>query len=223
MYNTKYVGNNLWYGGSIMKTYQSSTKERKVNFFKRHKVALSVIASVVIVALVITLSVVFTLPAKKPIDTNTPPVVEPPAGDVDVKPAITMPIANASVGMDYADDRLVHWDTLELWKWHPAVDFVGSGDVVAIMDGTVTDIEKTTLEGNVITITHDNGYVSVYKSLAGDITVNIGDTVKSGDKIGIASSSMMSELNTGAHLHFELKKDGKYVDPATVLPIDDDK
>lgn len=204
-----------------MKTYQSSTKERKVNFFKRHKVLLSVIASVLIVAVVITLSVVLTLP-KKPIDTDTP-VVDPPTTDVDVKPTITMPIAGAAIGMDYADDRLVHWDTLELWKWHPAVDFVGSGDVVAIMDGTVTDIEKTALDGNVVTITHENGYVSVYKSLASEVTVNVGDTVKSGDKIGVASSSMMSELNTGAHLHFELKKDGKYVDPATVLPIDDDK
>lgn len=221
MYKLKYVVNNQWYGGLIMKTYQSSTKERKINFFKRHKVVLSVAASVIIVALIVTLSVVFTLP-KKPVDTDTP-VIDPPNVDVDVKPAVTMPITGATIGMDYADDKLVHWETLQLWKWHPAVDFVGSGDVVAIMDGTVTDIEKTSLEGNVVTITHDDGYVSIYKSLASEITVNVGDKVKSGDKIGVASSSMLSELNTGAHLHFELKKDGKYVDPATVLPIDEDK
>ena len=37
------------------------------------------------------------------------------------------------------------------------------------------------------------------------------------------SNSMMSELNTGAHLHLELMKDGKYVDPSTVLPVNEDK
>ncbi|MCX4314098.1 MAG: M23 family metallopeptidase, partial [Clostridia bacterium] len=73
------------------------------------------------------------------------------------------------------------------------VDFVGSGDVVAIMDGKVTDIEKTALDGNVITIEHDGGYVSIYKSLAGEVTVSVGDSVKAGDKIGSTSTSMMSE------------------------------
>lgn len=207
----------------IMKSYQSRTKERKINFFKRHKVAAIVTASILVVALVVVLSVVFTLPEKPVVDSNVPPVVDPPAVDVDTPPTITMPMTGATVGMDYADDRLVRWDTLELWKWHPAVDFVGSGDVVCIMDGKVTDIEVTTLDGNVITVTHADGYVSVYKSLAGEITVSVGDSVKAGDKLGTTSTSMMSELNTGAHLHFELKKDGKYVNPATVLPIEADK
>ncbi len=203
-----------------MKTYQSSTKDRKKNFFIRHKYALIIAASVLVVATVITLSVVFTLP-DKPVDTDVN--VDPPVSDVVTPPTIVMPINGATVGMDYADDKLVKWETLNIWKWHPAVDFVGSGDVVAIMDGKVTDIEKTALDGNVITIEHDGGYVSIYKSLAGEVTVSVGDSVKAGDKIGSTSTSMMSELNTGAHLHFELKKDGKYVDPATLLPMNDDK
>lgn len=203
-----------------MKTYQSSTKDRKKNFFKRHKYAIVVAVSVLIVAAVIVLSVVFTLPENKPVDGT---VVEPPTVDVDNDPKIVMPINGAQVGMDYADSRLVKWDTLDLWQWHPAVDFVGSGDVMAISDGKVTNVEKTTMDGNVVTITHADGYVSIYKSLGNDITVKKGDTVKAGDKIGTTSSSMMSELNTGAHLHFELKKNGKYVDPSTLLPIDTDK
>ena len=203
-----------------MKTYQSGTKEKK-NFFKRHKYALALIVSVLVVAAVIVLSVVFTLPDKKQPITDV--VVDPPNVDVTNDPVVTMPINGAQVGMDYADDKLVYWNTLDLWQWHPAVDFVGNGNVFAIMDGKVLDVEKTTIEGNVVTIEHSDGYVSIYKSLGNDVAVKKGDTVKSGDKIGSASTSMMSELDSGAHVHFELKKNGKYVNPSTLLPISQDK
>lgn len=204
-----------------MKTYHSGTKESKRNFFKRHKYAFALIVSVLVVAAVIVLAVVFTLPEKNTSVGGV--VVEPPNVDVNNEPVITIPMKGATVGMEYHDDKIVKWETLDLWQWHPAVDFVGSGNVYAIMDGKVLDVEKTTVDGNVVTIEHADGYVSVYKSLGNDIAVNKGDTVKSGDRIGTASSSMLSELNTGAHLHFELKKNGKYVNPSTVLSIDQDK
>ena len=202
-----------------MKTYQSSTKDRKKNFFQRHKYAIAVTVSVLVIAAVIVLSVVFTLPDKKP----TGNVVAPPDDEVNTKPTVMMPIEGAQVGLGSADDKLVKWETLDLWQWHPAIDFVGEGDVVSVLDGTVTDVEKTTMDGNVVTVTHADGYVSIYKSLGSNIAVKKGDAVKAGDKLGVTSSSMMSELKTGAHLHFELKKDGKHVDPSTLLPIDGDK
>lgn len=204
-----------------MKTYQSSTKEKKKNFFKRHWQAFVVTASVLVVAAVITLSVVFTLPKSGPVDEI---VVDPPTSDVNTEPKIVLPVEGAELGLEYANEKLVYWETLKLWKVHPAIDFVGEGDVVAIRDGKVTDVElNTTLDGNVVTIEHDDGYVSVYKSLGSDIAVKVGDEVKAGDKLGVTSKSMMSELDTGAHLHLEIKKDGKYVDPATVLPLNEDK
>ena len=207
-----------------MKTYQSGTKETKKNFFKRHKYAIALIVSVLVVAAVIIMAVVFTLPEKTtPPVNNGDAVVDPPNSDVVSGPVITVPMKNATVGMEYYDDKLVLWETLDLWQWHPAIDFVGSGDVYAIMDGKVLDVEKTTIDGNVVTIEHADGYVSIYKSLGSEINVKKGDTVKSGDKIGTSSSSMMSELNTGDHMHFELKKNGNYVNPSTLLDIDTDK
>lgn len=204
-----------------MKTYQSSTNDKKKNFFKRHWHAFVVAASVVVVAAIVAISVVFSLPDSEPVDGN---IVDPPTVDVNNEPTVVMPLSGAQVGMEYAFDKLAYWETLEVWKVHPAVDFIGDGDVVAILDGTVTDVEMhTTLDGNVVTVTHSDGYVSVYKSLGDDIAVKVGATVKAGDKLGTASNSMMSELKTGAHLHLELKKDGKYVDPMTVLPSNQDK
>lgn len=201
-----------------MKTYQSSTKDKKKNFFKRHWHAVVIAASVAVVAAIVAISVVFSLPDSEPVD--APIQEQPPV--VDVEPKVVMPMTGSEVGLDYAYHSLKWWDTLEIWKYHPAVDFVGDGDVVAISDGTVKAVEKTTLDGNVVTIEHADGYVSTYKSLGDDITVKVGDAVKCGDKIGVAATSL-SELNTGAHLHLEIKKDGNHVDPMTVLPQSEDK
>lgn len=201
-----------------MKTYQSSTKDKKKNFFKRHWHVFVVTASVLVIAAVIALSVVFSMPDSKPVDD---PVVNPPTVDVDNTPTVMMPVNGAQVGVEFAIDKLVEWKTLKVWKVHPGTDFVGEGDVVSIMDGIVTDVERTTLDGNVVTVSHSDGYVSVYKSLGNDIAVKVGDSVKAGDKLGVTSTSMMSELETGAHLHLELKKNGSYVDPFTVLPTED--
>ncbi len=204
-----------------MKTYQSSTNDKKRNFIKRHRNAFIVIVSLVVVAVVVTLSLVLTLPKEQPVEA---PVDDPPGGVVVTEPKIVSPMAGAQIGLGYANEKLVYWDTLEVWRTHPAVDFVGEGNVVAIMDGKVTDVEMhTTLDGNVVTVTHDNGFVSVYKSLGDEIPVKVGDSVKAGDKLGVTSASMMTELKTGPHLHLEIKKDGKPVDPATVLPISQDK
>ena len=201
-----------------MKTYQSTTKDKRKTFFKRHWHAFVIVGSVLVVAAVITLSLVFTLPKSGPVDGP----VNPPSDIVDSDPKVVAPMNGATIGLDYANDKLVYWETLEVWRTHPAVDYIGEGDVLAIMDGTVTDVEMhTTLDGNVVTITHADGYVSVYKSLGDDIAVKKGDKVKAGDKLGTTSDSMMSELKTGAHLHLELKKDGKYVDPNTLLPTED--
>ena len=203
-----------------MKTYQSNTKDKKKNFFKRHKYAVTVTVCALVIAAIIVLSVVFTLPETKPAGGT---VIDPPTVDAGSDPTVMMPMKNAQICKDYADTKLVKWETLDIWQWHPAVDFLGEGDVFAVLDGKVTNIERTTMDGNVVTITHSDGYVSIYKSLGSDISVKIGDEVKAGSKIGVTSTSMMSELNTGAHLHFELKKNGKHVDPATLLPLDGDK
>lgn len=203
-----------------MKTYQSGTNDKKKNFFKRHWHAIVAAASVLVVAAVVTLSIVFTMPKSEPAGGT----VDPPVVDVDTEPKYVMPMTGATTGLGYANDKLVYWETLEVWRTHPAIDFIGEGDVLAIRDGTVTDVEMhTTLDGNVVTVTHEDGYVSVYKSLGDEVKVKVGDKVKAGDKLGVTSNSMMSELKTGAHLHLEVKKDGKPVDPSTVLPISEDK
>lgn len=84
-------------------------------------------------------------------------------------------------------------------------------DVVAILDGKVTEVKEDDILGNVITIEHDNGIISIYQSIK-DFKVKSGDVVKQGDIIASSSSSNIS-ADLGNHLYFELVINGINVDP----------
>jgi LysM repeat protein len=68
--------------------------------------------------------------------------------------------------------------------------------------------------GNVIMIDHGNGYSTVYGHLS-QINVSLCQGVTKGQVIGLAGSTGNS---TGAHLHFEVRLNGGYVNPWYVLP-----
>jgi len=68
--------------------------------------------------------------------------------------------------------------------------------------------------GNVIMIDHGNGYSTVYGHLS-QINVSLCQGVTQGQVIGLAGSTGNA---TGPHLHFEVRLDGRYVDPWYVLP-----
>lgn len=86
-----------------------------------------------------------------------------------------------------------------------------SFDVVAILDGEVTEVTNDELIGNSITIKHSDNTFSIYQSIK-DITVEKGDKVLQGDKLAITGTSNISkELNN--HLYFELIIDGNSVNP----------
>ena len=95
---------------------------------------------------------------------------------------------------------------------HNGVDLIApQGDpVLAVADGTVTDVVTSRKGlGNVVEITHPGGYVTRYAHLA-DITVSRGQRVQRGRKI---ASVGISGNAVAPHLHFELLKDGQYMDP----------
>lgn len=134
-----------------------------------------------------------------------------------------VPMKNAVIQKDYSATELQYNDTLKQWEIHRAVDFVGSGDlsVLAIADGTVSNIYTNYLEGTVIEIMHNNNVISIYKSLAKDVNVAVGGKVNAGQTIGQASDSMTQELNTGVHLHFEMTINSTKVDPNDYLALGD--
>ena len=59
----------------------------------------------------------------------------------------------------------------------------------------------------------------MYKSLNSDVAISVGDKVSGGQVIGTISETMAQELNSGAHLHFEMLKNGVKVNPNDYLDL----
>lgn len=96
--------------------------------------------------------------------------------------------------------------------WHSGVDFAGrdGSDVIAVASGVVTFAGERSGYGRIVEISHANGIVTRYAHHK-ELLVNTGDVVKKGDVIGKMGSSGRS---TGPHVHFEVEKGGRTVDPA---------
>lgn len=92
-------------------------------------------------------------------------------------------------------------------------------DVVSIMDGTITKIYSNDLLGNIIEITHDKDFVSVYQMLDNiSENIKVGTKVVRGEVIAKGGTSKLSPENY--NLHFELMKEGSLVDPNNYLGKD---
>ena len=96
--------------------------------------------------------------------------------------------------------------------WHAGVDFAGKdrSDVIAVASGVVTHSGKRYGYGEMVEINHGDGYVTRYGHHA-EVVVATGDIVKKGQVIGKMGSSGRS---TGPHVHYEVLKNGRHVDPA---------
>jgi murein DD-endopeptidase MepM/ murein hydrolase activator NlpD len=95
---------------------------------------------------------------------------------------------------------------------HFGLDIVAHpNEVVKVtLDGTVILSSWTMETGNVIQVQHQGNIISVYKHCA-SLLKKVGDKVQTGDAIAIVGNS--GELTTGPHLHFELWRNGKSMNP----------
>ena len=85
--------------------------------------------------------------------------------------------------------------------------------ILAAMSGKISEVGNNRTYGNYIIINHGNGYQTVYAHMSKTIAKK-GQWVSQGTKIGLVGSTGYS---TGPHLHFTVYKNGKLVDPMTVL------
>ncbi|HEV7558054.1 MAG TPA: peptidoglycan DD-metalloendopeptidase family protein [Kofleriaceae bacterium] len=100
---------------------------------------------------------------------------------------------------------------------HPGFDLAAKTGtpVAAAAGGTITHAGEAGTYGNLVTIRHDNGFETRYAHLSA-VTVKVGDKVDAGQQVGNVGTTGYS---TGPHLHFELRRDGKPLDPAPLLPL----
>ena len=87
----------------------------------------------------------------------------------------------------------------------------GQFDVLAALDGTVSDITADEIMGNVVVIKHSNNLSTVYQSL-NEVNVLIGDLVKQGDVIGTSGANKVESASDNMLL-FEVISNGEYINP----------
>jgi LysM repeat protein len=106
----------------------------------------------------------------------------------------------------------------DYWSGHLGIDIAaGEGAPIYAADSGVVTMAQGGDNygyGNVIQIDHGNGYSTVYAHLS-VIGVSVCQSVYAGQWIGSAGSTGNS---TGAHLHFEVRKNGGFINPWFVLP-----
>ena len=104
-------------------------------------------------------------------------------------------------------------------QMHNGIDLVGEGAtldyIVAFADGKVTVSKYASDAGEYVKIDHGNGICTRYLHMkTGTRAVKVGDTVKKGQVVGYMGATGRV---TGAHLHFDISINGKYVDPEPYL------
>lgn len=126
--------------------------------------------------------------------------------------------ASGAVIMGYSMDQTVFFQTLEQYKYNPAMIIGGEAGetITASAAGIVTNIEETAQTGTTVTLDMGNGYAAVYGQLT-DVPLSTGDYVNAGEMIGNLSEPTKYYSVEGPNLYFEILKDGEPVDPMNFM------
>jgi murein DD-endopeptidase MepM/ murein hydrolase activator NlpD len=101
-------------------------------------------------------------------------------------------------------------------RHHSGIDLAAprGAPIRAVRDGLVVFADPYAGYGNLVVVQHENGFTSHYGH-CDTIRVKISQSVSAGEIIATVGSTGNS---TGPHLHFELRKDGKALDPEEYVP-----
>lgn len=140
---------------------------------------------------------------------------------VDAPQGMTLPVVNATLSNDYG---FFYNQTLNSYYEHNGIDFAASAgtEVFAVQDGTVEGVYTgDVLTGTEIVIDHGDGVKTVYHFVQAVEGLSAGDKVERGEVIATVAEANGAEYKDGAHLHFEILQNGKNVDPASHLELNE--
>ena len=135
-------------------------------------------------------------------------------GNGAIKSLKRTPINNAKVTSSFSTRR--KHPVLGFTRAHKGVDFrAATGTPIpAAGAGRVVKRGYNSGHGNFVRIRHNGSFETLYAHMSKFKSgVNVGTTVRQGQTIGFVGST---GLSTGPHLHYEIIKDGKHVNPLTV-------
>ena len=99
---------------------------------------------------------------------------------------------------------------------HYGIDIVTPKDepIKTVLDGTVISASFTVNEGYVLVIQHNDNLTTFYKHSSA-VLKKTGNFVRAGEVIGMVGNT--GELSSGPHLHFEVWRNGKPVNPKALI------
>jgi murein DD-endopeptidase MepM/ murein hydrolase activator NlpD len=132
------------------------------------------------------------------------------------RPAFQMPIDGHVTSPFGLRERPVADSGLLGSKYHQGIDIASghSATIKAAAAGTVSAAGYSFTMGNYINIEHSGGYETRYYHMEKRYAQR-GQTVKAGQALGVEGDT---GVVTGPHLHFEIRKDGVAINPASFLP-----
>lgn len=121
---------------------------------------------------------------------------------------------DGNVKMSYSMDKTVYFETLDQYKYNPALIISGAenDNVIAAAPGVVKSIDVLPQTGTTVTIDMGNGYECLYGQLK-QVPVLTGEYVAAGTVIGYLSEPTKYYSLEGCNLYFEMRKDGQPVNP----------
>ena len=126
--------------------------------------------------------------------------------------------AAGSILMDYSMDGTVYFQTLNEYKYNPAliISSQTGNPVVAAAKGIVESIDINEETGTTLTMNIGDNYELIYGQLK-EVAVAQGDVVEQGELLGYVSEPTKYYCEEGSNLYFAMKKDGQVTDPCLYL------
>ena len=121
---------------------------------------------------------------------------------------------NGAVIMSYSMDKTVYFQTLDQYKYNPAVIIEGAeGDqVLCGAPGIIKSIDVNAQTGTTVNVDIGNGYELLYGQLK-EVPVKVGDYVEAKSVLGYVSQPTKYYSKEGCNVYFEMRKDGQPVNP----------
>lgn len=119
----------------------------------------------------------------------------------------------------FSNGELVKNKTLNDWRTHNGIDIACkiNDSVKAVSSGTIKDVYESPMWGTVVELELSDKTVCVYSNLNKNPNVKKGQKVNVGDLIGTVGKTAAAESTEQEHLHFEMMKDNKYIDPLSII------
>lgn len=125
---------------------------------------------------------------------------------------------DGEVILSYSMDKTVYFQTLDQYKYNPALIIGGKADekVMSAARGIVKSIDVTAQTGTTVTVDLGNGYEAVYGQLQ-KVPVKTGDYVEAKTVLGHLAEPTKYYVVEGCNLYFAMKKDGQPINPLEYL------